>query len=91
MEKERLADFVKKAIKEFNKYRSPEAVAELVDTRPDGFTVKFSGSFCMTCGFYDYFDDLAVILEGLGVKSKVESVKENENGAVVRFSLKEKA
>ena len=57
------ASKVKAAIEEFNKYRSPEAVAKLIDVG-EGFTViGFSGPFCRSCGLYDYFDDLKIELE----------------------------
>jgi len=57
------ASRVKAAIEEFNKYRSPEAVAKLVDVG-EGFTViELSGPFCRSCGLYDYFDDLKIELE----------------------------
>ncbi|MGB9623801.1 MAG: hypothetical protein ACPMAQ_02975 [Phycisphaerae bacterium] len=50
-------------IGEFNRYRSPEAVADLIDTEDDKIKVKLSGPFCRTCGVYDYFDDLRMELE----------------------------
>jgi len=57
------ASKVKAAIEEFNKYRSLEAVAKLIDVG-EGFTViELSGPFCRGCGLYDYFDDLKIELE----------------------------
>ncbi len=78
---------VKEAIRDFNKYRSPEANAKLLKFDKKEIIVDFSGTFCRTCGFYDYFDDLRIFLEEKGIKSKVSMVEEKENGAVVIFSL----
>ena len=46
------------AIEEFNKFRSPEAKAELLYIRGNVIVVKMSGTYCRSCGVYDYFEDL---------------------------------
>ena len=51
------------AVEEFNKYRSPEAVAKIVEFSKGQATIELSGPFCMSCGVYDYFDDLRIELE----------------------------
>ena len=78
---------VLEAIGEYNRYRSPEVVAKLIEFREDSFVVEFRGSFCLTCGYYDYFDDLVFILEDRGVKARIKSIEEIEDGAVVEFRL----
>jgi predicted Zn-ribbon and HTH transcriptional regulator len=83
----RFRNKVIEAIRDFNKYRSPEATAKLLKFDKKEFVVDFSGTFCRTCGFYDYFDDLKIFLEEKGVKSKVSKIEEKENGAIVIFSL----
>ncbi len=47
------------AIRTYNKYRSPEVSAKLINIEKDNtkFTVLFKGASCRTCGFYDYFED----------------------------------
>jgi superoxide reductase len=77
---------IEEAIQEFNRYRSPEAKAKLVRIDRNKFKVEFSGTFCNTCGFYDYFDDLKIILEDKGIKSKVSKIEEKEGWAIVSFS-----
>jgi hypothetical protein len=84
---ENLERRVKEAIRVFNKYRSPEANAKLIKFDKKKIVVDFTGTFCRTCGLYDYFDDLRIFLEEKGVKSKVSKIKEKENGAIVSFSL----
>ena len=81
---------VREAIEEYNRYRSPEAAARLIAMNADAFQIEFTGSFCHTCGFYDYFDDYQLLLEERGVKTEIVEVTEHEEGAVVAFrALKE--
>lgn len=76
-----------KAIEEFNKYRSPEANARLISRDVKSFIVEFTGPFCTTCGFYDYFDDLRIILEDSKLKSEIKEIEETDEGAIVKFNL----
>jgi hypothetical protein len=78
---------IKKGIKEFNKYRSPEAKVKLISTNKKSFKLEFTGHFCVTCGFYDYFDDFIIFLEEVGLKTKIDKIKEIDNGAIVKFKL----
>ncbi len=41
----------------YNRYRSPEATAKLVLVTYELVTVSFSGSFCYSCGVYEYLED----------------------------------
>jgi hypothetical protein len=52
-----LEDLVRKAIALYNRYRSPEAIAKLVDVSTENVTIAFSGSFCYSCGVLDYIED----------------------------------
>lgn len=67
------------AIKTYNMYRSPEVIAELLKIQNDGekFAVSFKGTFCRTCGFYDYFEDLVYeILDEADIHTRVLKLKE---------------
>ena len=66
------------AIEEYNRYRAPEAKAELISFNGASFKVRFIGSFCYTCGFYDYLEDLKIILEEKGVNVEIRRVEEIE-------------
>jgi len=57
------AERIEDGVGRFNKYMSPEAVANLMDTKDGKIKVRLSGPFCRTCGVYDYFDDLKMELE----------------------------
>ena len=50
------------ALYEFNRIRTREVEANVVEHFDGGFKVFFSGSFCHTCGYYDYFEDLLYLL-----------------------------
>ena len=78
---------IDRAIKKFNKYRSPEATAEMLSFLGDVFEVEFSGPFCQSCGFYDYFDDFKAALEEVGLSVEVKNVEETGEGAIVEFEL----
>jgi len=75
-------------IEEYNKYRSPEVTAKLISLDKKFFKIEFIGSFCHTCGFYDYFDDLKILLEDFGLKTEIVEVLEKIEGAVVKFTVK---
>ena len=67
-----LKDVVSGAIQVYNKYRSPEAKATLVELKNDEFVVDFEGSFCESCGVRDYIEDLIYEFEGIDQKFRVE-------------------
>ena len=78
-------DKIAACIDEFNKYRSPEAHASMLAFDGKRITVKFTGHFCKSCGFHDYFDDLNIIFTDNAVKTSIGKVQEMEDGAVVEF------
>ncbi|NWF86979.1 hypothetical protein HXY32_04130 [Candidatus Bathyarchaeota archaeon] len=54
---------VLKAIGEYNHYRSPEATVKLIEIGKDKLVMDFEGSFCKTCGAYDYLEDFIYELQ----------------------------
>jgi len=88
MKEQQLRKIIEKAIEEYNKYRSPEATANLISLNEKFFKIEFIGSFCRTCGFYDYFDDFKILLEDFGLKTEIVEILEKNEGAVVKFTVK---
>ena len=83
-----LGEKIKSAIVEYNMYRVNIVEAELREQDDAGFKVFFDGSFCETCGYYDYYDDLLVLLEDdYGVISRIVEINHVEEGDLVRFEL----
>jgi hypothetical protein len=78
---------IEKAVKEFNKFREPEAVAKLLSSNETSFKIEFTGPFCRACGFYDYFDDFKIFLEEIGSKSDISQIEETREGAIVTFKI----
>lgn len=72
----------KEAIERFNKYRSPEANAKIVEIDHKKALVEISGPFCTSCGIFDYFEDIAV-----EANAKILEYKEVENGFRVTYLL----
>ena len=76
-------------IKEFNKYRDPLIVGKLLEQDQESLTIEFTGHFCRTCGFYDYFEDFQyVLLDIAEVSTEIEKIEETPNGAIVKYSIK---
>ena len=78
-EKKDIFYILRKAIEIYNKYRAPEAIAEIISVEKDTISVKFTGHFCRTCGVVDWIEDLKYILEDLGLKVNLVDVQEPEN------------
>jgi hypothetical protein len=82
-------DLIKRAVEEYNRYRAPEVEARVLRFDGEKLTVEFGGSFCYTCGFYDYFDDFAMELRDLGIAAEIEEVFEDlPRSVVVVFKLR---
>lgn len=75
------------AVREFNKLHGVEGRARVLEVEEGRFKVEFIGSFCLTCGFYDYFEDFAYILSECGVRVGIAHVEEVEGGAVVEYRI----
>ena len=76
------------ALYEFNRIRTREVEAKVVEHFDGGFKVFFSGSFCHTCGYYDYFEDLLyLLLDDYGVETEITKVTQEEEGDYVSFQL----
>jgi len=78
---------IEETIQEYNKYRVPEAEAKLISFDKEYFKVEFKGSFCYSCDFYSYFDDLTILLKEKGLKTKITNIKEINEGAIVTFKV----
>ncbi|MBS7620559.1 hypothetical protein KEJ32_00285 [Candidatus Bathyarchaeota archaeon] len=87
---ESLKASVVKAINEYNKYRSPEARAKLIEISGKELILDFEGSFCRTCGVYDYLEDFIYELQKfVDVNVKIVSFKEYKHETIrVKYTLK---
>ncbi|MCS7123864.1 MAG: hypothetical protein NZ932_00380 [Candidatus Bathyarchaeota archaeon] len=91
MKSKSLKDSVVKAIDEYNKYRSPEARAKLVRLSGKELILDFEGSFCSSCGVYDYLEDFIYELQKFttDVSFAIESFREYKPETIrVKYSLK---
>lgn len=70
---------LEKVIAEYNRYRSPEAVAKIIRVEKDKFEIEFGGPFCLSCGVQDYFEDLIYDLERMeGLMVSISKIKQIE-------------
>ncbi|MBS7606375.1 MAG: hypothetical protein QW502_00235 [Candidatus Bathyarchaeia archaeon] len=84
-----LKEIIEDAIEEYNRYRSPEVEARLLSLSNGEIKIEFGGSFCYTCGFYDYFEDYRVILKEMELKAEISNIEETDEGAIVTFKVSE--
>lgn len=78
-----------KVVEEYNKYRAPEVEAQVLHVKNGEIIVKFGGSFCYTCGFYDYIDDFLIELRDIGINAVVKEIIECiPDDVVVVFEVK---
>ena len=75
-----LEELILTACENFNKYRNPEATAELVKIDKRSFIIDFNGSFCLSCGVRDYFEDLIFEIKDVNNKLRVEIKSSNQVG-----------
>lgn len=83
-------EIVRRAVEEYNRYRSPEAVARLVKVDDDGVLIEFSGTFCETCGVYDWLEDFAYELERLDERltARIEAWRRASDRFLVKFTVR---
>ncbi|MEM4031870.1 MAG: hypothetical protein QXV53_01000 [Zestosphaera sp.] len=79
MSGEALIELIKAGIEAYNKQRAPEAFAELLELKGDIIVVKFSGSFCMWCGIYDWIEDLVYVFREVGLETELVRYVEPED------------
>ncbi|MEM0328899.1 MAG: hypothetical protein QXU12_04820 [Nitrososphaerota archaeon] len=84
------AELLERAVEEYNKFRSPEAVVRIIELRDDGFVAEFSGSFCLTCGVYDWLEDLRYEIRRLDpeLDAVIDSWRQiSDDSIIVEFKL----
>lgn len=67
-----LEEVIRKTVLLYNRYRSPEATAKVVNVTPAEVTIAFSGSFCYSCGVMDYLEDFVHEFKILTDKAKLK-------------------
>ncbi len=76
MNRQKLREKIEKSIQLYNKYRSPEATAQLIELSDNEIKIKLSGTYCETCGLYDWIEDLKYILEDHDIKTEIDKIVE---------------
>lgn len=86
-------DAVERTIRKYNRYRSPEATAELLELKGNRAVVKFSGPFCWTCGVTDYVEDFVYELADVSdfeVAISELEFREDEDAIVAEFEISDR-
>jgi len=87
---------LQRVLEEFNRLHGSEARARILKLEGDEVIIEFEGSFCATCGLYDYFDDIKWEAMGFGLGLEPVEVLEAEEDDfehgryVVKYKLSKK-
>ncbi|AFZ70356.1 hypothetical protein Calag_0599 [Caldisphaera lagunensis DSM 15908] len=81
------SDKIRKAIVKYNRYRSPEAVARVIKREGNLVYVKIEGTYCETCGLYDWIEDLKYVFEEYGLISDIIDIKNDEPSFDYRIAV----
>jgi len=71
---------VQEAIYFYNKYRSPESSATLINIRGNEIIIRFDGPYTCTCGVNDWVEDFVYLAEDIGLRLKLVKIIEPEDG-----------
>lgn len=84
-----LREYINKAIQTFNKYRGHEVHVTIIEYHDNTLIVDFRGTYCQTCGLYDYFEDLIYEVKDLiDVEITIENAEPvGEDTYRVKYSL----
>jgi len=81
---------IRKALDNFNKNKSNEVSASLIESDNHKIKVKFSGNLlCDTCCLNDYFEDLTYNFKDNGINNKVKwiNVDNSHLNYVVEYEI----
>lgn len=70
---------INEILAEYNKFRSPEVTAKLLHIKDGKLILECEGTFCNTCGFYDYFEDFIYEMKRLNnIELNIDNIKESD-------------
>ncbi|MEM3832784.1 MAG: hypothetical protein QW128_04185 [Thermoprotei archaeon] len=78
---------IREAIKSYNKYRAPESKARILKIEDNKLIVKFTGSFCETCGVNSWIEDLKYEIENFNIDVELEKIIEPRKESEYRVAI----
>ena len=75
------------AVKEFNKYRSPEIVATFLSIDDEGLKIRFAGSSCEVCGKESDYQTVVYFLQENGIETNIAKITDFEEGFIATFKI----
>ncbi len=73
-----LEEVLRKTVQLYNRAKSPAATAKIVSVALEKVTVAYSGSFCYSCGVYDFLADFVHDFKALTDKAELKIDKTRE-------------
>ena len=87
----RTMEKISKVIEEFNRLHGNETHAKLKEIKGEEVIIEFEGSFCKTCGLFDYFEDIKWEAMGFGIiVEPIEILEFEEKFETGKYSVKYK-
>jgi len=68
-----------RAVEEYNRYRAPESMAEVLEVGDGYVKVRFRGTFTETCGVNDWIEDFIYVMEALGLEAELVEIREPDD------------
>ncbi len=69
---------LERVLEEFNRLHGSEARVKVLEAGENEVILEFEGSFCATCGLYDYFDDIKWEAMDFGLELEPAEILEAE-------------
>ncbi len=73
-----LEEIIRKTVALYNRFRGAEATAKIVSVTLEKVTIAYSGSFCYSCGVYDFLEDFVHDFKALTDKAELKIDKTRE-------------
>ncbi|MCS7386695.1 MAG: hypothetical protein NDF55_08200 [archaeon GB-1867-005] len=90
MSKYEIERMAREAAERYNKYRAPEAMIKLLSVKDNAIEALISGSFCRSCGLYDWIEDYKYeLMDMIGTQIEIVYIEQvNEESFKVKFKIK---
>ena len=69
---------VRRAVARYNRFRSPDAIARIVQVSQNNVTISITGAFCASCGVLGYIEGFIAEFKSFTNKAELKIEKTRE-------------
>ena len=69
---------IRRTVARYNRFRSPEVIARVIQVTPTNVTIAFSGAFCASCGVLGYIEGFIAEFKSFTSKAELKIEKTRE-------------